>query len=524
MTSVSIISDVSSLKASTQLTVGSVINPGNATNPIYQWTATEAISIIGESNKETVTIKGVSAGKGKLSLTVAAGGAAKQVETEFTVTASGSSGSDGGHTTPTPGVTGEKEAEILINGKAEHAGTVLKSERNGQTVATISLNQQKLEQWLNSEKEQAVITLSFHSDSNIVIGQLNAHMLKNMADKKAVIELKTDQASYTIPTKLIDIHEILEQLGTSTSLTDLMIEFEIGDSSPEMDKAAKKAAEKSDFNIAASPLDFKMTVISGAARTEITKFSAYVQRMLAIPAGVNPDQMTTAIVVAADGTFQQVPTKMLFKDGKHYAMANSLTNGTFVLVSHQASFTDVAMHWAEKAIIELGSRMVISGTGDGRYSPDREITRAEFAAIVVRGLGLKPESDTVSFLDVQHEDWYSSAVATAYSYKLINGFEDGSFNPQDKITREQAMVIIAKAMELTGLKATLNNQDSAAVLLPYKDAVSASSWAKEAIADNIQAGIVSGRNASTLAPKAFMTRAEVAAIVEQLLKKSGLYL
>lgn len=84
--------------------------------------------------------------------------------------------------------------------------------------------------------------------------------------------------------------------------------------------------------------------------------------------------------------------------------------------------------------------MIINGTGDGLFSPDQDITRAEFAAIIVRGLGLKFEEGVTPFSDVKKTDWYSSVIHTAYKHQLINGFEDGTFRPDDKITREQAMV------------------------------------------------------------------------------------
>ncbi|UKS31019.1 S-layer homology domain-containing protein [Paenibacillus sp. HWE-109] len=166
--------------------------------------------------------------------------------------------------------------------------------------------------------------------------------------------------------------------------------------------------------------------------------------------------------------------------------------------------------------------MIISGIGNDLFNPDADITRAEFAAIIVRGLGLKLENRTPNFSDVKAADWYSSAIMTAQSNQLIDGFEDGTFRPEDKITREQAMIIIAKAMAITGLKAKLTNHNAADVLRTYTDATESAPWAMSGIADSIQAGIVSGRDEATLAPKAYITRAEVAKLVQLLLRKSDL--
>ncbi|WP_261808005.1 S-layer homology domain-containing protein [Paenibacillus sp. N3.4] len=201
---------------------------------------------------------------------------------------------------------------------------------------------------------------------------------------------------------------------------------------------------------------------------------------------------------------------------------NSLTNSTYSIVWHPLAFTDVAQHWAKDAVNDMGSRMVISGIGNDMFNPDQDITRAEFAAIMVRGLGLKLEDGSSSFADVKTTDWFNSAIKTAYGYQLISGFEDGSFRPMDKITREQAMTIIAKAMKITALKASLPAKAAAELLNPFTDASHASEWAKNSLADCLQAGIVTGRSSTQLAPKAYISRAEVAAIVQRLLQKSKL--
>jgi hypothetical protein len=116
-----------------------------------------------------------------------------------------------------------------------------------------------------------------------------------------------------------------------------------------------------------------------------------------------------------------------------------LTNSTYSVVWNPITFDDAEKHWAKDAVNEMASRMVLSGTGDSMFTPDREVTRSEFAAIVVRGLGLYMNKDSHAFSDVKTEDWYNSAIRTSYAYGLISGFEDGSFRPNDKITREQAM-------------------------------------------------------------------------------------
>ncbi|CAK4843060.1 unnamed protein product [Aphanomyces euteiches] len=269
-------------------------------------------------------------------------------------------------------------------------------------------------------------------------------------------------------------------------------------------------------------IDFTVKGKYGDTIVEVSKFNAYVERTIAIPDGVDPNKITTGVVIDQDGTVRHVPTRITVTSGKYYAVINSLTNSTYSVVWHPLDFEDVANHWAKNAVNDMGSRMVVSGIGNEIFSPDQDITRAEFAAILVRGLGLKLDNGAAPFLDVKASDWYNGAINTAYSYHLINGFEDGTFRPSDKITREQAMVILAKAMTITNLKTKLPVQSTEVTLNPYSDAAKVSSWAQSGVADSVHAGIVSGRSSTGLAPKAYMTRAEVATVVQRLLQKSGL--
>jgi hypothetical protein len=94
-------------------------------------------------------------------------------------------------------------------------------------------------------------------------------------------------------------------------------------------------------------------------------------------------------------------------------------------------FKDVTDHWAKEAVNDMGSRMIISGIGNDTFEPDRDITRAEFAAVIVRALGLKPGTGGNPFTDVSSNVWYCDYVKTATEYKLISGYGNGKFGPDD---------------------------------------------------------------------------------------------
>ena len=421
------------------------------------------------------------------------------------------------NTTPAPA-----GVDVLVNGKAENAGTVTITKQGDKTVATVTLDEKKLEQRLSQEGSNAVVTIPVNTDSDVAVGELNGQMIKSMEDKQTVVEVRTQTAAYAIPAQQINIEAISQQLGMSVELKDIKVSIEIAKVSEETAKVVENSTKSGEYTVVAPPMEFTIKCTSGGKTVNITSFNAYVERTIAIPAGVDPDKITTGVVIEPDGTVRHVPTRITQIDGKYYAVINSLSNSTYSVVWHPLEFKDADKHWAREAINDMGSRMVISGVGGGMFEPDRDITRAEFAVIMVNGLGLKPGTGKNPFKDVSDGSRYLGFIETAYEYGLISGYGTDIFKPDDKITREQAMAIIARAMKITGLKAGLASGEADSLLTGFGDSRLASPWAREGIAACIKTGILSGGSGKTLEPGDEITRAEVAVILRLLLQKSDL--
>jgi uncharacterized repeat protein (TIGR02543 family) len=429
---------------------------------------------------------------------------------------SNTGGSTGGTTIPA-----NDDVIVLVNGKEEKIGRSAASTEDGRTVMTVTVDQEQLEAKLEAEGQGAVVTIPVSAESDIIIVELNGQMAKNMEDKQAVLVMQTGHASYTLPAQQLDIDSISKQMGLAAALENIKIQIRIAAPDAVMMKVVKDAAEQNALMLVAPSIDFTVRAAHAGKTVDVTKFRAYVERSIALPDGIGPDEVTTGIVTEPDGSVRHVPTRIVLEGGRYYARINSLSNSVYSVVWHPLTFKDLEGHWAQVSVNDMGSRLVVDGIGNERYNPDEDMTRAEFAAIVMRGMGMKPFDGKSPFADVTVSDWYYSAVLTAYDYDLIEGFEDGTFRPQEKITREQAMVILSKAMVITGLKENLTDKSIDELLKPYTDAADVSEWAKAGVAASLQAGVVSGRGADQLAPKANITRAEVAAIVQRLLKTSN---
>lgn len=181
------------------------------------------------------------------------------------------------------------------------------------------------------------------------------------------------------------------------------------------------------------------------------------------------------------------------------------------LQKNGAVFSDTERHENRDAISILGSFGIISGVGNGRFSPDSTMTRAQFAKIVVCALGLEAEYRG-TFEDVAESAWYAPYVDTAAAYGIVRGVGDGNFNPDSSITRQESAVMLARAAALCGFDTDAD--DTAAV----PDAVS--DWAASGVAFCLQSGIMTTPQAEQ--PTVFVLRCEIAQMLCNLLMQTAI--
>jgi hypothetical protein len=196
------------------------------------------------------------------------------------------------------------------------------------------------------------------------------------------------------------------------------------------------------------------------------------------------------------------------------AVVMSFTAGvpTTTTPSTGTAFSDVpTSYWGYNAITSLSSKGIVAGYPDGTFLPDASITRAEFATILVKALGLSTTGTTGQFTDVTADAWYYGTVNAAASASLVSGMGDNLFAPNALITREQMAVMVAKAL---GTKAPVVNGTE---LSAFSDSSTVDSWAVSGMEEAVKAGIVSGMTADTLAPQANATRAQAAAMIYKML-------
>lgn len=163
--------------------------------------------------------------------------------------------------------------------------------------------------------------------------------------------------------------------------------------------------------------------------------------------------------------------------------------------------------WYQAALDFACDHRILLGDPSGNMMPNDNATRAQMAAMLVRVFGCTAGKDIAHFTDVSTTAWYYSELSTAAQMNIFSGYGDGTMGPNRSITRQEAMVVIARAFAVP--------DGTAADIQAFRDASSVGSWAVAKVGGLVKAGIVHGDN-GRLHPTASITRAEIAQMLYNL--------
>lgn len=224
---------------------------------------------------------------------------------------------------------------------------------------------------------------------------------------------------------------------------------------------------------------------------------------------ITPDRGYVIDTITVNGKEVTVPA-----DGK----LTGLTRTDQVVVTFKEvptvtveQFTDVKpTDWfydSVKTIVEQG---LMNGTGETTFAPTTDTSRAMIATILWRLAGSPAPKAELTYPDCVRDSWYARAVAWAAENSVVKGYGDGSFGPEDPITREQLAVMLWRYAQFKGLDVS---QGEDANILSYTDVDQAGEWAIPALQWAVGSGVMKGKGGSVLDPQGQATRAEVATML-----------
>ncbi|MCQ5363590.1 S-layer homology domain-containing protein [Anoxybacillus salavatliensis] len=422
-------------------------------------------------------------------------------------------GSTGGGSVVTPPSTGVDNGKVNVGQDA--VTTKEQTNSKGQKEKVTEVKVEKIADIVNlvsAQNKEIVLGVGTLGANEVAKAEVPAKLFADVAAKeaKAVLNVQTDKASYKLPVAEIQakLTEIAQKLGSS--IDNVKIAVEITKVNPPQGVTA--VSDAVEFNVVATA--------NGKSET-ITRFTQYVERELK-GSKVFVPQRSVAVRVDANGNLVSVPT--VFNGDQ--ATVKSLTNSTYVVVENNKTFVDVdnGKTWAEAYVEALASKYIIKGKTDQTFAPKENMTRAQFAVLLVRALGLPSETYDKRFKDVKGTEWFNEngELAAAVKHGIIQGKGNGVFAPNAPVTRAEAAVMFKRALELSFLNYDMTQLDSTKKVTDFKDASQVKAWAKDSVEKMYQAGIFTGRENNRFVPAGYMTRAEVAKALAEFLASAKL--
>jgi hypothetical protein len=214
----------------------------------------------------------------------------------------------------------------------------------------------------------------------------------------------------------------------------------------------------------------------------------------------------------ASGAAQDTPTGLPGKHADVHAVPVTAPGTTF---------PDIRGHLSQTAIEALAATGIINGKSPERFDPDASMTRAEFATIVTRGLGLTPAHSGV-FTDVTADAWYAGFIGTANSYGIVNGVGNGLFAPQGTMSMQEAVTMVARAAKLCGMDTTLSPSETTDTIdRLFGREIPIAPWAMDSYAFCLRSDILE-LTKENLEPTRIIRRSEISQMLYNLLDAAEL--
>lgn len=383
---------------------------------------------------------------------------------------------------------------VIINGHAARVPVVNERE-DGQAVLRLVMNEELIQSQLavpggadiQINTEAPVVKVDFPAEALSVLYPLQPD---------AVIRICVNGACSSLPLQM------LKDVPTNATVTAAIAKM------PHSAREELKAAMAlQGFTILAEPVSFNFF---SNGKERIRPNGVYTEHILPITAALQPDR---SAAVRVDQAWQPHFVPSVFEP--ETATLYTAASGWFTVLQSDRTFTDIQGHWAQNDIELMARKFIVNGADDLTFEPDRDITRAEFVAMLIRTMGLAEKHQQLSFSDVSwQENRYAGAIHAASAAGLVEGYADGTFKPNQVVTREQMTVMLDRAIQYTG---ELPSVDKTRLEL-FGDHAEVSNWAKGATERLLSSDLIEGVEHAVLAPQRHATRAQSVVFLARMLR------
>ncbi|SMF69629.1 chitinase [Paenibacillus uliginis N3/975] len=410
-----------------------------------------------------------------------------------------SSGGGGGETTTSPPTT-----PVPTDKDKNELGTRV-SKNGNTTVVTLTTDAAAIKKIADSASTTFNIVIDSDGGKPVeltVPQQIIAAIAKK--GEEAALSIRMKDAEYSIP-----IHAIH---GTA----DIKISFQTPEQSV-LDQMKKGLGSKGITDLV-QPFELKIEQIASGqtakSLTDIGKY--YISRVFTLNAkDIDVNRISGVIFIPGSNELRPVPT--VFKvnaDGTVTVEMKTKGSGMYALIKTNYNFLDATKGWLQKDVHLAAAKLIASGESANIFGVNKSATRAEVVSMIVRGLGIVPDSTSSAFKDVDVKSKYAGDIAAASKLGLIQGKTKDTFDPDGLVTRQEIAVMLANAMKYAGK----TGEAKAGVLGHFVDQSAISSYAKSSVAFIVQEQIMNGVSKTRLDPQSNVTKAQTAVSVMRMLR------
>ncbi|MFC4596850.1 S-layer homology domain-containing protein [Cohnella hongkongensis] len=366
------------------------------------------------------------------------------------------------------------------------------------------------------------------NEEGIAYVGIPAVVLNGLKERNAglTIEIRAPYGSYRVPVDLAGrIPGLNDKLAAAgLNLEDISFKIILSDKSDDS-RARRLLANGFPQGRALGPIvDFHLDIVeTKTARTlgAADLFNAALTRTLPVTESEFKASRSWGAFRydETEKEFEFVPSRVSTVDGQIQVEIRSYANSLYVTAENDVRFTDVDKHWSRPFVEQAAAKRLVLGVGEGRFEPDKAVTRAEFAAMLVRMLGRGAPSGAGSppYEDVRSDAWYSGAVRQAEELGLIGFAQEGRYLPDQPITRMEMASMLAAAIRLE--KRPVSSAD--VNLAGFKDLGGLSAADLGNVRLLVKLGIMTGTGAKTFDPQGATTRGQAAAVLLRTLQEVG---
>lgn len=372
------------------------------------------------------------------------------------------------------------------------------------TTATLTITSSEAQKAIDTlKKEKAdilVIEPKINGHAEKVIIKLSKNVIDTLTKTDADVIVKSEVGEINIPNKTLE--NIVSVKGNTVTFTG------------EKDDKSKLSEENKKI-VGDHPIYHLSIDVDGKS---VSSFNCDITVKLpyTAKANTNTDKLTVYYIDDNGKATEMVGAHYDAKEKCLVFKTNHFSTFAVVYDESKIGFVDVKENdWFYKSVQFALKNNLFKGTSETKFGAKNDMTRAMLVTVIYRMEGSPAVTDASKFTDVKAGQWYEKPVVWADANKIVSGYSDTKFGTNDSITREQIAVILYRYAKLKGYDMNASvNFDS------YTDKTLVSSYATDAMKWAIENNIISGRTATTLAPKGTATRAEVATMLMRFMENN----